>query len=341
MSTIFAALPQSARAKAEQAFTKAFPGADLQSLVPLHGGLSGALVYKLVVDEQPVVLRIIEGLNPFNNPQRQFTCMQLAAEHSIAPPVYYTSAELGVSITAYIEHQSAMALLQRDAQQIANCAELLRRLHSGPDFPVFPDVFAMIQEGIERLTRLEIRLPGLIGELLAAFEPVRRALQPHLTLAPCHNDLNPGNVLYDGTQLWLVDWEGACMADPMYDLASLIHWFALDARQEAALLKAYFGRIPSQRELAKLTLMKQVSWCFHTIVFFLFSFEDAGLNAIASIDREQLPSFVRALKAIGTGELRLQEAAARQRLSLIIAKQALDEMQQPAFSQALAYLTER
>lgn len=338
MSTIFAELPQTTRAKAEQAFAEAFPAADLQSLVPLHGGLSGALVYKLLVNERPVVLRIIDGRDPFNNPGRQFTCMQLAAKNSVAPQVHYTSVELGVSITDYVEHQPAMALLQRDAHQIAECGALLRRLHHGPAFPVFPDIFEMIAEGRERLARSGVILPNLLDELLTAFETVRLALQPHLTLAPCHNDLNPGNVLYDGTRLWLVDWEGASMGDPIFDLASLIHWFLLDPRQEAALLRAYFQRDPEPFELAKLELMKQVSWCFHATVFFLFSLNDDGTYPSIATPREQLPNFAQALRALGTGELPLQEANTRQLLSLVIAKQSLDEMSQPMFGEALTCL---
>ncbi|MBV9790831.1 MAG: hypothetical protein JOZ51_21735, partial [Chloroflexi bacterium] len=127
--------------------------------------------------------------------------------------------------------------------------------------------------------------------------------------------------------------------DPIFDLASLIHWFLLDTHQEAALLKAYFQRDPEPYELAKLELMKQVSWCFHAIVFFLFSLNDDGTYTSIATPHEQLPSFAQALRALGTGELPLQEANTRQLLSLIIAKQALGEMSQPTFSEALTYLT--
>jgi len=48
-----------------------------------------------------------------------------------------------------------------------------------------------------------------------------------------HNDLNPTNVLWDGTRVWLVDWERAGPAHPYVDLATLSNF--LDLPDEAGL----------------------------------------------------------------------------------------------------------
>jgi aminoglycoside phosphotransferase (APT) family kinase protein len=338
MSTILTALPSAARATAAQAIAAAFPGAELQSLAPLRGGLSGSLVYKLVLDGRPFVLRVMQEVSLLHNPLRQLISMQLASECGITPHVHYVDLELAVSISAFVEHQPALANLRRDADQAASFGALLRRLHSGPAFPEFLDGFQMIEGGLEQLEKAGVVLPGLIQDILAEYESVTRALQPHLTSAPCHNDLNPGNVLYDGERFWLIDWEGACMGDPMLDLAGAIHWFMLDTRQEAALLKAYFQRFPNDQELAKLALMKQVSWCLYALIFLLTSIESDRPRLAEAIDRRELPSFAEALGAIGRGEMRLQEADMRRRLSLVMAKQSLDEMSRPEFRQALACL---
>ncbi len=58
-----------------------------------------------------------------------------------------------------------------------------------------------------------------------------------------------------------------------------------------------------------------------------------------AIDHEHLPSFAEMLAAVGRGEIRLQDADTRRRLSLVLAKQSLDAMRRPAFSQARACLT--
>jgi hypothetical protein len=128
------------------------------------------------------------------------------------------------------------------------------------------------------------------------------------------------------------------MGDPMFDLAGLIHWFVLDTRQETRLLKSYFQRDPTEHERAKLTLMKQVSWCFYAVVFLLISIQGGGPRAMETIECEQLPSFAEAIQAITRGEIRLENAGTRRWMSLVIAKQSLDEMMRPEFSRALTCL---
>ncbi|TQV85569.1 phosphotransferase [Aliikangiella coralliicola] len=59
----------------------------------------------------------------------------------------------------------------------------------------------------------------------------------------CHNDLSPGNILCSKTassnQLYVVDWEYACLSDPLFDLAGVSVNFELEPHQEANLIKAY------------------------------------------------------------------------------------------------------
>ena len=58
---------------------------------------------------------------------------------------------------------------------------------------------------------------------------------------PCHGDLAPDNLVYDGERVHIVDWEYAGMGDRYFDLAnfSVNHDFDEDADRE--LLVAYFG----------------------------------------------------------------------------------------------------
>lgn len=328
-------LPEALQARAAQAIAETFPGAQPQSLEPLHGGLSGAPVYRLVVDRRAYVLRIIVQTSALNDPVRQMACLRLAAERGIAPPAQCANAELGVSISSFIMNQPAIPELRRSDELVAHFGDLMRRLHAGPAFPVFLNAFEMIEGGLAHLAGRGTALPALTQAALAEYAAVKQALQPHLVAAPCHNDINPGNVLYDGRRLWLIDWEGACAGDPLFDLAGLIGWFMLDARQEATLLQAYFGRAPGELELAKLALMKHVSWWFYAVVFLLLL---PGELPAEDGDPEQLPSFPALLGSIGRGELAMSEPATRLRMSLVLAKQSRDAMQQPAFRQALARL---
>jgi thiamine kinase-like enzyme len=86
-------------------------------------------------------------------------------------------------------------------------------------------------------------------------------------LVSSHNDLNPGNIVYDGRRLWLIDWEAAFLADRYVDLATLANWFGLDAGGEALLLTTYFNATPSDEQRARLTVMRAVNHVFVGAIF--------------------------------------------------------------------------
>lgn len=55
----------------------------------------------------------------------------------------------------------------------------------------------------------------------------------------CHHDLNPGNILWDGKNLRLIDWEYARTAHPLFDLASLSYHLDLSDQDLETLLSNY------------------------------------------------------------------------------------------------------
>ncbi len=334
-----ATLPTAQREAAAAAITAAFPGASLEELTLLHGGLSGTLVCRIQVDTHAYVLRAIVQRSPLNDPARQFASMQAAASVGVAPPVLHANVEAGVCITAYVPPPPGQSdhMGDRDTVQLG---ELLRRLHQGPSFPPFLDAFELIEGGVGQLEQHGVTLPRLARAVMEQHQRVRRVLAPHLTSAPCHNDLNPGNVLSDGERLWLIDWDGACMGDPLFDVAGLLHWFGMDDERKARFLAAYSEGTPSAHLQAKLLLMEQVSWCFYMLVFLLISLGPDGVGALDAVPVETLPTFREALAEIKRGTLALRDVHERRRLSLIMAKQSLAEMAQPAFQAAMARLGE-
>jgi thiamine kinase-like enzyme len=77
---------------------------------------------------------------------------------------------------------------------------------------------------------------------------------------PCHNDLLPGNVLFDDRdgRAWLLDFEYAGMNDRCFDLGNLSVNCGFDDAADEALLRAYFGEVTPAR-WARLQLMKVMS----------------------------------------------------------------------------------
>jgi thiamine kinase-like enzyme len=81
----------------------------------------------------------------------------------------------------------------------------------------------------------------------------------------CHNDLLPANILDDGNELWLVDWEYAGIGNPLFDLAGVSSNARLSDEAEAALLEAYAGPVDPRirrevRILKTVSLLREALW---------------------------------------------------------------------------------
>ncbi|HEX7122053.1 MAG TPA: hypothetical protein VF178_06740 [Gemmatimonadaceae bacterium] len=65
------------------------------------GGASGALIYRVLVDEGWYLLRIETRDDAMRNPH-QYTCLALAADAGVAPPVHLVDAAKGVVIMDFL-----------------------------------------------------------------------------------------------------------------------------------------------------------------------------------------------------------------------------------------------
>ncbi len=334
---VFDVVPAAQREAAERAVRETFPGAEAEALTVLHGGLSGQLVLKLELAGRAYVLRVSVAQWAAQRPQGHFAAMQIAAGLGIAPAVHYADEPSGICITDFVAGQPLGPALRLPEQQ-ALLATMLRRLHSGPAFPIETDTFAYLHNLRTQIAAAGVTPPGWVQGFLDRFAAVESALRPHLVSAPSHNDVNPNNLLFDGERLWLIDWEVAAMNEPMLDLSNLLYWFALPPEQEAAFLRAYLGSEPDARQRAKLTLMHQTTRCFYTLMFLLLAAQFGQGQLPEAPEREQLPDVREVIHSLGTGALQLNTPQGMQTLSLATAKAALAEGERPAFLEALALL---
>ena len=79
-----------------------------------------------------------------------------------------------------------------------------------------------------------------------------------MPMVPCHNDLLPGNILFDAERVWLLDFEYAGMNDVFFDLGNLSVNSELAHDAEEHLLELYFGHL-TKTSWARLQLMKMMS----------------------------------------------------------------------------------
>jgi aminoglycoside phosphotransferase (APT) family kinase protein len=295
-------IPEAKRPAVDRALMAAFGTRELDGAVALTGGLSGAQVFRIRVGGIAYLLRIEGERSYFKDPARAYACMRAAAEAFLAPRVRYACAEDGVAVVDFIVEQSlAFEYAGTREHMIAELAQAARALHATPGFPVLVDYLDGMEGVLGQLKATELVRPEALTEVLtryAELAQVYRRLPQDLVSS--HNDLNPGNVLYDGARLWLVDWESAFRADRWVDLATLANFFTKDAAEEAALLRTYFGQAPDAAQRARLFLARQINHVFNGAIFLIGAAGERPQARLAG-DRLEAPSYLELHRGLGEG----------------------------------------
>ena len=138
-------------------------------------------------------------------------------------------------------------------------AAILRTFHGSGTLDHTFDAFSVPRLHRDAASRRGVAIPAAYSRVDATVAEIRLAfaVSPD-PLVPCHNDLLRANVLRDGSQLWLLDWEYAGMNDRAFDLGNLAVNSDLSAAAEEHLVGEYHGQVTA-RTLARLRLMKIVS----------------------------------------------------------------------------------
>ena len=329
-------IPQEKSAAVTQGLREAFGVTAFEDIRMITKGRTSSLVLRIVVRGTPYLLKIIMRTDAIG-PERQFGCMQAAADAGIAPQVRYTSIEDRISITDFVEElpfPSCEALVRMPA--------VLRTLHTMPPFPGVVNHFNttclfLLNPGpardafIQHFRASNIFSKSEAGEFFAWLEQVA-AVYPHddADMVSSHNDMfKPDNILFDGQRVWLVDWEAAFRNDRYADLAAVANLLVTNEAEERAFLEAYFGQPPDAYQLARLFLMKQVAHMFYAMAFL-----SQGSREPVS-QSESAPSFQDFQRRFWTGEVQLTDSHSKDMYGKVHWEQLLGNMGDGRFAEAL------
>jgi thiamine kinase-like enzyme len=162
-----------------------------------------------------------------------------AGRAGLAPRLLLRADTDGLQVCEYLEGSSwgELDFLQR--QQLRRLGERLAHLHAlevpAGILPFDPVVCAsQYLQAMSARAAAAPRTVELVAEIDAA---ARRVADGTAELSIVHGDLAHANVL-DGTRLWLLDWEYAQRADPLYDVACALAYYPQAQSQAAELLAA-------------------------------------------------------------------------------------------------------
>jgi aminoglycoside phosphotransferase (APT) family kinase protein len=287
-------MPEHMRKAVRVALSAVFGKVPVESHEPMSGGASGALAFRINVGGGRYALRVEVRRHPLRNPH-QYKCMQLAVDAGIAPPLRYASGEAGVAIMDHIGEQPLQMYPGGAAMLARDSAALIAKLHATSLFPAVVDFRQLI-----RRILVQLRSGFSAGLLDAHEENFERIVAAYPWNAAAHvsshNDPNPRNMLFDGSRLWLIDWETAYRNDALIDVAILAENHAPSAEEARTLLHAYLGRPPQPAQLAQLRLMRQLTRLYYAGLLL-------GAAVISAAPMESLaaptPDAFRALIAAG------------------------------------------
>lgn len=294
------------------------PGPDA-TCTPLTGGLSHRVVR---VDDGPRrwILRVLDpavaaaGLGI--PAEREIANTVAAARAGVGPRVLGTVREPAAMVLEFIDGRTLAAADVRDPATLVRIAAACRRLHTRA--AVFGNTFDIFRKAEELLARCErhgLPVPDGYRERRADMARVEAALAADPPPAvPCHNDLLPANLMDDGIDVRIIDYQLSGMNDPAFELGDIAAEAELDPDGVAVLAAAYFGAAYGSRQAARVRLGRIASDLAWTLWFSVHHGLLAGAAAPAFDYRAEADGkWMRALHALDADDfgVLLDRAAGR------------------------------
>ena len=207
--------------------------------------------YKVSLDGETYVLRVAgAGTERYIDRAAEARNATLAASLGIAPELLYLDPQSGLMLTRFIAHGTPLRAAElRRPESLRSAVGLLKRLHgSGLAFAgrmeLFPKLDEYVALAAQRGWPAGLDLTPIRRQAEAARAALERAA---IAFVPSHVDPVPHNFVRGSAGLYLLDWEYAAMAEPMWDLAAVSIEAELDAGLDHILLEAYFDRAEAQQ----------------------------------------------------------------------------------------------
>ncbi len=233
---------------------------------PLNGGLTNT-TYKVFMYGTPVVLRLNGHQNDFLRLSRGEEANAIRKAHAlgIAPAVLEESEEY--LITEFKPGRMLTRLKVHQPEFIRKIAAILQKAHtiSGVGRECSP--FYLVEQYLGGVKKLGLAFPDGLDRFLREAEEIQRRAEKHAvcTAAYCHNDVYTINILENGGELCLIDWELSGVGSVFFDLATVSSINRYTEEEDNLLLGEYFGRIEDEyfvllRDMKVMNMLREVAW---------------------------------------------------------------------------------
>ena len=307
MDALWSLIVEDKREAAQAAVAAAFGKQAISTLEPLTGGIS-AKTYRIEVGRRAYALRIEGARGGLMDLERSYACMTAAAAAGLAPQVRHADPVQRVAITDFHAPRPLAEFPGGAAALAETLGRMVARLQAIPEFTAYGSYPVLIGRMFDFVRRSQLFQQGLLDGHAEAFGRLV-GVYPWNEDEPVasHNDINPRNLIFDGSDLWLIDWETAFRNDRFVDLAILTTESAASPCLEDALMKGWLGHPPEQRERDRLAVMKPITRLYY-VGLLLAPIAAAPLGEpVGDLTAPTVEAFTRAVQdgrlKIGTVEL--------------------------------------
>jgi aminoglycoside phosphotransferase (APT) family kinase protein len=331
--TVYDVIPEERRAAAQAAIAAGFGVARATSILPITQGGSGALIYRVEVDDRPYLLRLERRRDGYDDGGRGYICMRTAAEAGIAPPLIAADSAGGFAIMEFRPAKSLFNYPTGREGLMRDLGALVARLQATATFPEVGDYRAILTGMFDSLIGSGRFKSGLLDAHRAGLARLTEAFSWDATkTVSSHNDLNPGNIIFDGERLWLVDWELAFRNDAFVDIANLANYLAPTDELRDALLRSWLGREPDRFVRARLVLARQLVRIGYACLTLIVT---AGVPRVEPDGDLSAPSLAEFHQMLVRGQLRMGTPENMYLYGKVYLNEFLANLSKPEFEQAL------
>ena len=213
-------------------------------IIPINGGITNVNV-GVTNNNKKYVVRIGKDI-PEHGVMRwnELALSKAAQSLGVSPAVVHY--EPGILVLEFIDAQTFEEADVRKSKNLMRIISLVAKTHRGigqylntPILTFWP--FQVNQSYMSRLESDGSPHMSKLADLKRQLELLQDATG-QVDLVIGHNDLLAANILDDGDQLWLIDWEYGGFNTPLFDLAGLAGNNGLSILQEQQMLEQYFDR---------------------------------------------------------------------------------------------------
>ncbi len=221
--------------------------------------------YRVDIDELPYFVSIpgarteflaVDRVNKYHN-------TLAAAAAGVGPKIVHYLHDHHVMVLEFIRGDTMTPETMAAPGMPVRLARALRKLHAGSSFFTNFNVFRLAEFYLGVLDKHNWRMPDGCHQRMALLHRMESAVsKPKFSAVPCTNDLVAENIIDDGDQLRLIDFDYSGNNDPCCELGNACQELQYNEEQYAELCGAYFGE-PLKHLIARMRLyaiMSDIIW---------------------------------------------------------------------------------